>query len=886
MPAQSATNGSSMPTLPSTRRTDLRALAGGVFLVAAAAAAYSNTFAVPFVFDDGPSITDNTTLRHLGTAFLPPSHLTVGGRPILNASLALNFLIGGTSVGSYHALNLAILALSGLTLYGILRRTPIPRLGTGATGVAFCAALLWILHPLLTESVTYVIQRAESLMGLYYLLTLYCFIRGAGGSGSRPTLWYGLCVFSCILGMATKEVMVSAPLIVLLYDRTFISGGFRAALRRRRWVYAGLAATWIVLALLVYSTHGRGDTAGFGSGISWWVYLLTQLPAVVHYLRLCFWPIPLVFDYGSAFSPHDGVVALSALVVGALLAATAWALAKRPAAGFLGATFFAILAPSSSIVPVATESVAEHRMYLPLIPVVTMAVVALQRRLGRATLPFCLVLAAALLGTTWKRNEVYQSAERLWGDTAAKAPGNERAHNNLGFEIEKAPGRLSEAIAQYDEAIRLRPDYADARNNLGCALEKVPGRLRDAAEQFDQVLRLEPNNFEARNNLGNTLSALGRNAEGVAQYEEALRLRPDYAEAHYGLANALSSLGRISEAVGHYREALRLSPDDARAHNNLGNALISLGKAPDAIEQYQEALRLDSGYVEAHYNLGNALVSIGRASEAIGQYREALRLRPDYADAHYNVGNALNLLGRTSEAVAEYKEVIRIKPASADSHFNIGNILDSAGRTEEAVAEFEEALRLRPDFADAHNNLGCDLQKEPGHLDEAIAQYEEALRLNPGHVEAHYNLGSALQSKRGRIQDAINQYEEALRLRPDYPEARYNLGNAFSSMGRKPEAIAQYQEALRLRPNYVGAHCNLGIVLESLGRTPEAITHYEEALRLSPMDPTLHLDLAVALLRTPGRFDEADAHLREAIRLQPDNEKARLLEARIESSRR
>jgi tetratricopeptide (TPR) repeat protein len=856
-----------------------------VFLAAAAVGAYSNTFAVPFVFDDGPSITDNPTLQHLGTAFVPPFNLTVGGRPILNATLALNYLVGGTSVGSYHALNLAILVLSGLTLYGILRRTPIPRLGPGATPVAFCAALLWILHPLLTESVTYVIQRAESLMGLFFLLTLYCFVRGAGASRPRAAPWYALCVCSCLLGMATKEVMVSAPLIVLLYDRTFVAGSFRDALLRRRWVYAGLGATWLVLAFLVHSTHGRGATAGFGSGIPWWSYLLTQLPAVAHYLRLCFWPSPLVFDYGSTVLPRSIVSMPSDLVVGALLAVTAWALAKRPAAGFLGASFFAILAPSSSIIPIATESVAEHRMYLPLIPVVIMAVVALQRWLGRATLPFCLVVAAGLFVATWRRNEVYQSAERLWSDSAAKVPGNERAHNNLGFEIAKAPGRLDEAIAEYDDAIRLRPDYADAHNNLGCALEKAPGRLTDAAAQFDRVLRLEPNNFEARNNLGNTLSSLGRTAEGIAQYEEALRLKPDYAEAHYGLANALNSLGRPSEATTQYMEALRLRPDDPKAHNNLGNALISLGKVPAAIEQYQEALRLDPGYVEAHYNLGNILVSAGKPSEAIGQYGEALRLRPDYADAHYNLGNALNLLARTPEAIAEYKEVIRIKPDSADAHFNLGNLLDSAGRPEEAVAQFAEAVRLRPDFAEAHNNLGCDLQREPGHLDDAIAQYEEALRLNPDHVEAHYNLGSALQGRRGRINDAITQYKEALRLRPNYPEACYNLGNAFYSLGRKPEAIAQYEEALRLRPNYVGAHCNLGIALDSLGRTAEAIDHYEEALRLSPMDATLHLDLAVALLRTPGRVDEAAAHLREALRLQPDNEKARLLQAKIDAAR-
>ena len=246
---------------------DWRGLVCGAFLSAAAAAAYSRTFSVPLLYDDLPSIRDNPTLRHVGAAFWPPFNSTVSGRPVLNISLAINYAASGTSVWSYHALNLALLVLAGLTLFGIIRRTLSPRADPRASGIAFCIALLWVLHPLLSESVTYVIQRGESLMGLFYLLTLYCFIRGAWTDGKSRGLWYGSSVASCLLGMGTKEVMVSAPLVVLLYDRTFLAGGFAAALRRRWRVYAGLAATWSVLPLLVVSTHGRGGTARMNAAI-------------------------------------------------------------------------------------------------------------------------------------------------------------------------------------------------------------------------------------------------------------------------------------------------------------------------------------------------------------------------------------------------------------------------------------------------------------------------------------------------------------------------------------------------------------------------------------------------------------------------------------------
>jgi len=193
----------------------------------------------------------------------PPRWSGITGRQLINLSLAVNYAVGGTRVWGYHALNLAVHILAGLTLFGIVRRTLLqPRLrgrfGAAANGLALTTAVLWTVHPLQTESVTYIIQRCESMMGLFYLLTLYCFIRGA--ASQRPRLWYGLCVTACALGMACKEVMVSAPLMVLLYDRTFVSGSFRVAWRRHGRLLGALAGTWVLLGYLVASggTFWRG----------------------------------------------------------------------------------------------------------------------------------------------------------------------------------------------------------------------------------------------------------------------------------------------------------------------------------------------------------------------------------------------------------------------------------------------------------------------------------------------------------------------------------------------------------------------------------------------------------------------------------------------------
>jgi tetratricopeptide (TPR) repeat protein len=506
--------------------------------------------------------------------------MTTSGRPVLNLSLAINYAISGTAVWSYHAANLAIHALAGLALFGIVRRTlrgrtAIPHASPPAIGaaqgvginalhatlIAFSAALLWTLHPL-TESVTYIVQRAESLMGLFYLLTLYCFIRAAEAVKPARSLWFALCIAACVLGMATKEVMVSAPLIVLLYDRTFLAGTFRDAWRIRRWLYAALAASWLLLAGLIAATGGnRSGSIGFGIGIPWWKYTLTQARAICTYLGLSFFPHPLNFDR-SPYSVHGVIEVLPyAIPVVALLVGTVVALWRRPAVGFLGCWFFAILAPTSSIVPGTNQLIVEHRMYLPLAAVVVMAVLGTCRLLNRRSTTAFVVLAIAFGLATSARNADYRSELSLWGDAVAKDPASYVAQNNLGLALAKISGHLDEAIARYEEALRLEPGYVDAHNNLGNALQQMPGRLPDVIVHYEEAIRLNPNIAEVHCNLGRALTVEGRIPEAIAELETAVTLNPSLAASHLNLAIALlKTAGRPQEAAEHLRAVLRIQP--------------------------------------------------------------------------------------------------------------------------------------------------------------------------------------------------------------------------------------------------------------------------------------------------------------------------------------
>ena len=610
-------------------------------LVLAGLLAYANSLSAPFIFDDIDAIRENPTIRTLQGALSPPHDgAGVDSRPVVNLSFAINYAFGGLNVAGYHATNLAIHLLAGLALFGIVRRTllgsnPVGRglrcppdtLGlpgggrsrrptdraADATPLALVAALLWTLHPLQTESVTVVTQRTESLMGLFYLLTLYAFIRATENPGQSR--WLVFSVAACLLGMGTKEVMVTAPLLVLLYDRTFIAGGFRAAWQQRRGYHAALGSTWLLLGWLVVSSGGaRGGAAGAASGITPWTYALTQCEAITHYLKLALWPAPLVLDYGTRVVTDPLQVLPQALLVLALVGGTLVALIRRPVWGFFGAWFLAILAPSSSVLPLVTQTIAEHRMYLSLAAVVVGVVLVAFRWLGRGALMAGLLFAALGGAMTVMRNLDYRSALAIWADTAAKVPGNARAHSNLGLAL-GAEGRADESMAEWREAIRLQATIPFAHYNLGLALSRL-NRDAEAMTQFEEELRLQPEYAPAWCERGLALYQLGRREEAVAAYERALRFKPEYPDALERMGIALASLRRVPEAITRYQQALQLRPDSPGTHQNLGIAFALSGQLAKAIEQFEQAVALDPDFAEAHRALAQALSGIGRSQEA------------------------------------------------------------------------------------------------------------------------------------------------------------------------------------------------------------------------------------------------------------------------------
>jgi tetratricopeptide (TPR) repeat protein len=666
------------PAAASSGRADGAALGFCALLAAGLIGIYGRTLSAPMLLDDPTSIVDNQSIRRLWPIlemFSPPNDAGVGGRPLLNASYAFNYAVGGTEVFGFHLVNILIHVLAAWTLFGILRRTLLrptlaTRFGSAATMLAFAISAFWACHPLQTESVTYISQRAESLMGLFYLITLYCFIRGQEVTdGLARRVWLSLSVVACAAGACTKEVIVTAPLVLILYDRTFFAGSFAASWRRNGLFFVAVAASLLPLSrrLMLLHEASLGFGVGFGGGVPWWAYGITECRVVVKYLALSVWPNPLVFDYGIYEPLKYSEVWPFVVAIFLLLAATLVALRRSPSVGFAASWFFLILSPASSVIPIAGDPMAESRMYLPLAAIAALAVLGVFAFLGRNSLPILAGLAVVLGLASARRNSDYSSGIAIWSDTVSKLPSNPRAQIHLGNALLDEPGGLHEAIARFKEAIRLDPTFAEAHDNLGYALN-IEGRAKDATAEYREALRLKPDLADAHNNLGFALNADGKPQEAIVEFHEALRLKPYLAEAHNNLANTLATLpGHENEALAEYNEALRLDPNYPEAHYGLGNIWFNTpGHMDDAIAQYQEALRFKPELAEAHYSLGNIwFMTPERLNDAIIQYEEALRLKPDFANAHFGLAIALlKATGRAKDVEFHLREVLRLQPSN------------------------------------------------------------------------------------------------------------------------------------------------------------------------------------------------------------------------------
>ncbi len=588
-------------------------LIAAVVIAGCGLALYLPTVDYPFVFDDGYNVKDNPHIRITDLSFRhvydasARSPLTT--RPVAYISFALNYYFSDDNVRWYRITNIVIHIGTGLLVYLFLLQTltlvddgsgrrskrqrpasahnPITR-KTKSQHLSFVAALLWLVHPLQTQSVIYIVQRMNSLAVFFYMgsLCLYVAGRRLPHSRQRWLLWLAAAL-SWLFAMGTKEMAVTLPAVVLLYEWFFFQGLSRAwLLGSLRFVVPAIA----VMGVFVWVYMGGNRVANLLDAYSHREFtlserLLSEGRVVARYLSLLFYPHPgrlnLDYDFLISKSLFQPMTTLIAFAFHALLLAMSILFArKHRLLSFCILWYYVHLGVESTVIPL--ELIFEHRTYLPAVGVALACVVVGSRILPASTAlrrGVALAVVILLAVATWSRSHTWQDEISLWGDCARKAPNKARPHFNLGLALAKE-NRLADAIKEFEIAIGLDPEHADAHNNLGYSLNRL-GRPDEAFPHFQEAIRLNPDYPEARNNLGTALAQRGKVDEAIPHFLEAIRLMPGFADAHANLGSAYGVKNDFARAITHCREALRIDPENVTALHSLAAALRLSGTSSE-----------------------------------------------------------------------------------------------------------------------------------------------------------------------------------------------------------------------------------------------------------------------------------------------------------------
>jgi tetratricopeptide (TPR) repeat protein len=671
-----------------------RPLAAAVVIVVVGLCTFWNSLDLPFLWDDETAIVTNNTIRELRPAWRPlltPVESPVTARPLVNLSFALTYAMSGLNVRGYHAWNLAVHLIAALVLFGVVRRTLEHdalrrRTESYAVTLALLAALWWVVHPLISEVIDYNTQRTTAMMGLFFLLTLYCAIRAIGSA--HAARWHASAVFASACGMASKEEMVVAPIAVALYDRLFVYSTIRGAWGARKHLYVGLASTWVLLGVLMW--RWPRSTVGFAAGDPW-IYALNQADVISHYLRLAVWPSALVVDYGLPRQVAIGEVIGAVIFVAALLVVAILSLGRWPRLGFLGIVFFLTLAPTSSIVPIASEVGAERRMYLPLAALSVLLVLAgsalvsrassLQPRRARAINAAALVFAAAWIGLlaarTVYRNAQYADPVALWHSSLEQRPHG-RAHFGYAVALINA-GQSEAALPHLREAVRT---YRPARYALGVELA-ARGDSAEAIPLLESFIDDDPaatSRLPARLLLGRLYFAQARPGKSAEQFRAAADMAPSNVDAQLSLGDLLTSQKRFAEAASHYRAALTLQPDRPQWYLRLARALDQNGEPQAAAAAYARALASDPALLDTHLHLAEMWLRHGRADKAIPHARDAVQSKSRDSDAHQLLGAALARNGQLADAAEHFRTALELDPGNQLARSSLGRAEDLLDR--------------------------------------------------------------------------------------------------------------------------------------------------------------------------------------------------------------
>lgn len=620
-----------LPAIGAMTRSPLAVRKAGLaaLLVLATLLAFSPALHNDFInYDDQQYVTKNvhiqTGLTWSGILWAWSTGYAANWHPLTWMSHMLDWQLFGPSAWGHHLTSLLLHLANTLLLFLLLARM------TGSMARSIVVAMLFGVHPLHVESVVWVAERKDVLSTLFWMLTIWAYVRHVEAPSAGRYAW----VLSMLaLGLCSKPMLVTLPFVLLLLDYwplgRWKEAGAAKLLREKLPLFPlAVASSWITLLV---QAHG-GAVKSF-EDFSLDVRTMNAIVAYGAYLWKTLWPWNLTFFYlhlGAA--PSAWKVLLSSLVLLLVSSLVARERSRRPylLVGWLW--YLGTLVPVSGLVQVGAQALADRYTYVPLIGIFLMASWGTADALGlsgsrahRGRMGWVLVSAAILLAllVVRTRDQVgyWRDSMTLYQHALRVTENNSIVSNLLGVTLADS-GRYQEAIPWYERAFAISPSYVRARSNLGAALIKT-GRLEEAVEQLEQAMRIDPQWPETHNNLGIALFRMNRVQESIPYFEEALRLKPDYVEATTNLGSARIGLGSVHEGIRLYEEALRLDPRYPEAHNKLGLAQAQRGDLVEAINHLTAAVEIQPDYAEAHQNLAMAFYLEGRYSMAWEQVRLA-----------------------------------------------------------------------------------------------------------------------------------------------------------------------------------------------------------------------------------------------------------------------
>jgi len=717
-----------------------------------------------FVFDDNASIVKNASIRSLsdvGSVLFPPAKFggTEEARPLLNLSFAVSYAIHGLSAEGFHFGNLLIHLINTLLLLMLIAEVlPQTALRRDATLLACLAALLWGVHPLTTTVVSYAAQRAESLGALFYLATLCCAVRRMrtprGG-------WSLAAIVFSVLGVAAKETVVTAPLAALMIDRAYFAASWNEIWTDRRRMYLGMLASWGLVFGLALAYGARSRTAGTGAGISAWDYGQTQAVALVWYVRQIAWPFALNFDYGSRLitdwsrvGPAAGLLVAAALAIGI-------GFARRPRLAVPFFLFFLLLAPTSTLLPIVTQTIGEHRLYLPAACLLTGTLAALlaampDPRFRRAILAVATVCILAGAAGTVARNRDHSDPLRLWTVTWERCPQNPRAARCV--VMERRNSRPDEPITEREVDDLFATSVNDpnlwnrgmARNERGQTWLLLE-RYDRAAADFESLIELLPGLPEGYNNLGFLYSRLGKHAEAIPLFDAALNRNPSYSLALLNRGNAWRHLGQSDAALGDLGRALEFLPSHVDAYVSRGSTHLDRREWRPAVEDFRRAVALAPEHADARFWLAFSLIEAGAPAEGLPLLASLLPVRDD-VDIRLLMARACDRLNDELRATEHLRQAVeRSRGTDRRSHLQLARRLIARGDTDESerLLVAAQAGQARP--GEVHYLLGMVFYLR-NDLDKARSEWISALRHDPS--------DRAIRQALGRLPEPLRSEEQ------------------------------------------------------------------------------------------------------------------------------